>query len=76
MQLKVLEMIHDIGEPEPKNASYEVFTRMRSVGFDLIKRGYVNLLGHNHPDLIAGRRGQWYLTSLGKSVMASGRHAK
>jgi hypothetical protein len=42
---------------------------MQTVGFQLVKRELIGLRGHNHPDVIAGRVGMFYLTPTGQAAL-------
>lgn len=69
-QRLVLENVLAGLEPNAGNKTYAEYTRRQSVAFDLLKRGFLELKSHVHPDVIAGRP-QWRITDEGLKALSS-----
>lgn len=69
MQRLVLEAVRDHGEFYPPGSDYETSERMKSVGRRLLHRGLIGLRSHTHPELVAGRAKQLYLTDAGREAL-------
>lgn len=72
MQRAVLESIRDFQDPYasmPKSDDYQKRCRRQTVAFELLRRKWMRLLPHNHPDVINRRCGQWHLTDLGTDIL-------
>jgi hypothetical protein len=68
-QRLVLENVRAGRWPYAGHVSYAEYSRREGVAHQLLRRGWLKLLGHGHP-LILERGNPWLLTELGAAMLA------